>query len=108
MKTRTLWAATLAAAALAATASAAPQAMKQCGTVAAAGQKWHVTVNGVACPAGKSLVRSLAAHAPAGSARYAGVHLGMRCQIYRTSAATAILCLSTSTGKAVGASTKPG
>ncbi len=66
------------AALVAASASAAPSAMRTCGTVTTGGATWSVVSAGVPCKTGKPLVRKLAAK-PHSLYTKLGTFLGLRC-----------------------------
>jgi hypothetical protein len=76
---RLVAAAAIACAVAVSSASASSSAFRTCGTVRGGGAAWSVVTAGVACKAGKPLVRKLSAKPHPGLETRLGTYLGLRC-----------------------------
>jgi hypothetical protein len=88
-------------------ASAASTAFRSCGTVKGGGATWSVVAAGVACKAGRPLVRRLSAKPHPGLETRLGTYLGLRCTEIAGRGKREIACLSTDGRRSVYGVTPP-
>jgi hypothetical protein len=89
------------AAALAAGASAAPTALRTCGTVKGGGATWSVGSFGVSCSTAKPLIRKLAGKPHPSLRTDLGTFRGLRCVELARGATRGIQCYSANGSKGV-------